>query len=206
MMITLPKIDIEFNEEKHIYTDNGVRLPSVTQIMQPLSWMAYSSVPSDTLAEAAKRGTEVHEAISDYLTYDILKYNAETEPYIRAFQKFQEDYRPDWIASEFRVRHKFMPYAGTIDLIGYVTPDDGTGVDVVDLKCTSQYHKVLLDTQLGAYAEALRSHVVPIRNCYGLQLLKTKQYRFVLQDNVSGYQLFLHCVALDNAVRRSKNV
>ena len=205
-MITLPKIDVDFNEKNHVYTDKGARLPSVTQIMQPLAWMAYSGVPSATLSEAAKRGTDVHASISDYLTYDILKYNDKTEPYIRAFQKFQEDYQPEWIASEFRVRHRFIPYAGTIDLIGYVTPDDGNGVDVVDLKCTSQYHKILLDTQLGAYAEALRSYAVPIRNCYGLQLLKTKQYRFVLQDNVGGYQLFLHCMALDSAVRRSKNV
>lgn len=197
-MVILPKPDIDFDEEKHLYTLRGMRLPSVTQIMKPMSLMLYETVPAGTLEDAADRGTRAHEQVSNYVLYGIEEADPDTEPYVNAFIEFQRSYQPTWVASEYRTYHKVMRYAGTIDLIGYVEPDDGTGVDVVDLKCTAQFHGVMLATQIGAYAEALKSHGVQVRNRYGLQLLKTGKYRFEKVED--GYKTFLHCLGVVNAM------
>lgn len=197
-MITLPEADIDFDEERHLYTLRGMHLPSVTQIMQPMSLMLYASVPDGTLQEAADRGTRAHEQVSNYVLYGIEEADEDTEPYVQAFMAFQKDYGPQWVASEYRTWHRAMRYAGTIDLIGYVNPDDGSGVDIVDLKCTAQFHGVMLATQIGAYAEALKSQGVPVRDRYGLQLLKTGKYRFERVED--GYKTFLHCLGVVNAM------
>ena len=136
------------------------------------------------------------------MLYGIEEHDEDTEPYVNAFLAFQHSYRPEWIASEYRTYHKALRYAGTIDLIGYVEPDDGSGVDIVDLKCTAQFHGVMLATQIGAYAEALKSHGIPVRGRYGLQLLKTGGYRFEKVED--GFKTFLHCMGVVNAMERER--
>lgn len=199
-MIALPETDISFDEARHIYTVRGYRLPSVTQMMRPMSAMAYSEVSDGTLMTAADRGTRAHESISNIILYGIEEYDEDTEPYVRAFMDFMRDFRPTWIASEYRTYHKALNYAGTIDLIGYVTPDDGRGVDVCDIKTTSQLHRTMLGCQLGAYGEALKSHGIAVRNLYGLQLLRTGKYQFEKVEN--GFSTFLHSMAIVRAMEQ----
>lgn len=195
----LPPMEIDFEPDAHIYTLRGIRLPSVTQIMEPMSLMLYSGIPASTLNEAADRGSRAHEQISNYVTYGYLETDEDTESYIEAFNKFESEYQPIWLGSEVRTYHKTMRYAGTIDLLAYITPDNGEGIDVIDIKCTAAFHPVMLSTQVSAYAEALRSHGIKIRRRYGLQLLKTQDYRFEeLPDN---YKIFLHCMAITNAMQ-----
>ena len=197
-LINLPVATIDFEPEGHIYTLNGRRLPSVTQIMECLSLMLYRDVPPDVMATAADRGTRAHEQISNYIRFGIMEPDDDTEPYLTAFRAFEEAYRPVYVASEYRTYHTTMRYAGTLDMICYVSEDDGSGYDVVDLKCTRVFHSIMLATQLAGYAEALKSHGIPIRNRYGLQLLKDGTYRF--EKVKEGYQYFLHCLALWNAM------
>lgn len=199
-MIELPDIDIDFDADKHIYSLRGIRLPSVTQIMTPMSLMLYDGIPAGTLEEAADRGTRAHEQVSNYVLYGIKEHDDDTEAYIAAYMKFHEAFNPTWIGSEYRVYHKQLRYAGTMDLVGYVEPDDGTGVDVVDLKCTSAYHPVMLATQLAGYSEALKSHGIKVRRRYGLQLQKSGKPRF--EEVKDGYKLFLHCLAIYNAMAK----
>lgn len=196
----IPKID--FDEEQHLYSYMGMKLPSVTQIMEPMSLMLYRDVPADALEAAADRGTRAHEQVSNFVKYGIVESDEDTQPYVEAFIRFQEEHHPVWVASELRIFHRFMNYAGTLDLIGYVEPDTGEGVDVIDLKCTAVFHSVLLATQIGGYSEALKSHGVKVRQRYGLQLLKSGQYRFEKVDD--GYKNFLHCLAIHNAMQDEK--
>lgn len=199
-MIELPDVKIDFDEENHIYTLRGYRLPSVTQLMRPMSAMVYGDVSDDVLMEAADRGTRAHESISNIVLYGIEETDEDTEPYVSAFNGFMRDFKPTWIASEYRTYHKALQYAGTVDLIGYATPDDGSGVDVVDLKTTNTLHRTMLSCQLGAYAEALKSHGVQVRNLYGLQLLRTGKYVFQKIDN--GFMTFMHSLAIAKAMEQ----
>ena len=197
-MIVLPDTKLDFDEEKHIYTLRGIQLPSVTQIMKPMSLMLYNGISSQTLSEAANRGSRAHAQVEAIVKYGVVECDEDTKPYIDAFEMFQDMYHPTWLASEYRTYHRALRYAGTIDLIGYVNPDDGTGVDVIDLKTTASFHKTLLMTQVSAYSMALESHNVRVRKMYGLQLLKNGKMRFERLDD--GFKIFLHSLAIYNAM------
>ncbi len=190
--------ELFFDEERHRYKLRSFVLPSVTQIMQPMAGMVYGNVDSMTLSEAADRGTRAHGQIESIVKFDIEETDEDTVGYIEAFKAFCRDKNPVWIESEYRTFHKGLMYAGTADLIGYVGPDDGTGFDIIDLKCTSKWHPVLLRCQVSAYAEAMRSHGIKIRGIYGLQLMKDRSYRFErLQED---FKIFLHNLAIYNAM------
>ena len=54
--------ELTFDPEKHIYRLDGFIIPSVTQVMKPLSDEKYKDVDQEVLDAAAKRGTAVHSA------------------------------------------------------------------------------------------------------------------------------------------------
>ena len=66
-MNNLPEIKIDFEPVRHTYMLGGYTIPSVTQIMRPMSLMLYNDVPQDVLFEAADRGTRAHEQVSNYV-------------------------------------------------------------------------------------------------------------------------------------------
>jgi len=199
---TLPQLPIEFEPVEHVYTLAGIQLPSVTQLMKPLSMLLYEGVPADAMAMAADRGTRAHAQVSNLVRYGVLETDGDTEPYLAAFEKFVAENHPSWVASEYRVYHKLMRYAGTVDLIGFVKPDTGAGVDVVDIKTTKSFHEVAIATQVSAYSEALITHGVKIRNRYGLQLFNDGTYRFELVKDQ--YNTFLMCIHLYNIAMGGK--
>lgn len=197
-MIALPESELLFDEDQHIYSMRGMYMPSVTQIMEPMSLMLYNGIPKETLYGAADRGTRAHEQVSNHVLYGIEEEDEDTRTYLEAFRTFEDAYKPVWVGSEYRTYHKALRYAGTIDLIGYIEPDDGTGVDVIDIKCTAVYHPVMLATQLAGYREALKSQGIQVRRCYGLQLKNNGKPRFEQVED--GYKTFLHCLAIYNAM------
>ena len=52
--------ELAFDGQQHLYTLGGFVLPSVTQIMSPMSSMLYAAVPQAALDAAADRGTRAH--------------------------------------------------------------------------------------------------------------------------------------------------
>ena len=64
--IIIPEIpELVFEEEKHIYMLNGLEIPSVTRIMEPLSQHEYGAIDKWVLEKAANRGTAVHNSIEN---------------------------------------------------------------------------------------------------------------------------------------------
>ena len=110
--------ELAFDEQQHLYTLGGLVLPSVTQIMSPMSSMLYAAVPQAALDAAADRGTRAHEQVSNYVRYGVFETDEDTAPYVRAFLRFCKDYSPTWQGSEIRTYHRQMMYAGTLDLLG----------------------------------------------------------------------------------------
>lgn len=191
--------NIKFEEEGHRYLLDGVQIPSVTQIMKPMSLMVYENIGQSTLMQAADKGTRAHEQISNHIIYDILETDEDTKPYVEAFLKWESAYKPVFIASERLLYHRMMRYAGTCDILAFVTPDDGKGVDIIDIKTTSTLHHNMLAVQLGAYAEALKSESFNVRDLYGLQLLSDGSYRFEKVEN--DYKSFLCCLQIYNKMK-----
>lgn len=199
-MIQLVSQPINFEPVDHVYTLNGRTLPSVTQVMRFMSNELYEGIPPDVLAQAADRGTRAHEQIANIVRYDYTETDEDTQCYVDAYYRFMEQYKPEWLMSEWRTYHTKLMYAGTIDLIGYIEPDSGDGIDLCDIKCTHAYHPIMLATQLGAYKEAAKSQGNRIRNLYGLQLLKDGTFRFErVQD---GFRTFVHCLALHTEMQK----
>ena len=118
-MVVLPDTAkaLTFDDRRHIYRLKGIELPSVTQVMKPLSDETYRSVEPRVLNRAADKGTAVHNAIENYISFGIEDIDPEFSGYFIAFLRWYQEFNVKPIASEYRLYHKFMGYAGTADLI-----------------------------------------------------------------------------------------
>ena len=170
--------DLDFQERTHTYKLNGLVIPSVTTIMKPLSDNKYSTVRADVLDNAANKGSIVHNAIENYLKFGIEDISEEYKPYFLAFLEFLSDKQPTILATETKVYHKFLRYAGTVDLVCII---DGE-VYLIDYKTTA----VLTKVQLEAYAKAIDSHGFKVDKKAILHLKKDGTYRLEPHDNNDG--------------------
>ena len=56
-----------FDEEQHKYFVNGIEVPSVTEIAEPISFNRLNNLPNHILERARMRGSQVHEFAEEYL-------------------------------------------------------------------------------------------------------------------------------------------
>ena len=177
----------KFNESNHTYTLNGVIIPSVTQIMKPLTDEAYKSIPENTMKEAANRGTKVHLATEFLDKFNIEDIDENLINYLEAYKKFKADYDPIVLFTELPVYHKKFFYAGTIDRIYSI---NGKFV-LVDIKTTNEIHKGLVAVQTTAYKQMITD--MPIDSTAVLQLKADGTYEFInnLPDESKIFQSLL---------------
>lgn len=139
---------IDFDEEKHEYSVGGIKIPSVSEILAPLSADRYRDLNPAVLQQAAARGTAIHEATQ------AIDYGAEPEPnpdldgYLAAYMAFLWEHDVEWhmieqIVYYNRTEDELPLYAGTVDRYGLV---DGVPT-VVDIKT---YASLTTDSQLAA--------------------------------------------------------
>ena len=107
------KPDIVFDEVEHIYLVDGVEVPSVTTILQPLANRAYSSVNPSVLEYARNRGSAVHEALELYDLGAGLEASPEIEGYVKAYLEWEQIYKPSWVGVEQIVYSVGDKYIGT---------------------------------------------------------------------------------------------
>lgn len=165
---------IEFDAEKHIYRVNGVRMPSVTEILEPITAKKYGEISQEVLRMAADRGTIVHEAC-EAIDYGLeAEVPVEYEGYVNAYLAFLDDYRPDWMGIEQMIHSREDGYCGTVDRWGMMLGEEW----VVDIKTTTaptKRNKMSGCCQTVAYANALKT---PKKRGL-LYLKKTGEYSFV---------------------------
>lgn len=109
---------LTFEAEGHRYTLNGRAVPSVTRVLELLE--DFSQVDPRVLEAARVFGSHVHEACALELRgqLDWVALSSELKPYIEAMHRFLNDTGVKVIASEQRVWHRKLGYAGTLDLYG----------------------------------------------------------------------------------------
>ncbi len=173
MIEKLPEFpELTFEERKHVYKLEGIELPSVTTLMEPLSSKVYGPIDPNILSAAAAKGTAVHNAIENYLEFGIEDIPQEHAGYFDAFKQWEEKYKPEVVATEAKVYHKQLRYAGTCDLICNIN-----GVlTLIDYKTSYQVNMMLYMVQLEGYARAWESHGVPIADRAILHLKKDGKY------------------------------
>lgn len=170
--------ELAFEDEKHIYRLNGRYLPSVTTVMRPLSQALYKDVDEQVLEEAANRGTAVHNAIENYTLYGVKDIPECYEGYFEAFRSWWKEQNPQALATECRVYHKSLLYAGTADMPVLI---DGKKI-LVDFKTSAAVNKMLTGVQLEAYSKAYESHGVIFDGKAILHLKPTGQYQWLFYD------------------------
>ena len=174
MQKRIAKPKIEFDEEKHIYTVDGVRMPSVTEILAPITAKTYGEISKEVLRMAADRGTIVHKACEE-IDYGLeTEVPVEYEGYVEAYIAFLNDYRPDWSGIEQMVYNGDCGYCGTVDRYGMMLGSEW----VVDIKTTTsptKYTKMSGCCQTIAYRDA----IVTTKKRGLLYLKRTGEYSFV---------------------------
>lgn len=178
---------IDFNEDKHEYSVNGVKVPSVSEILSPLNADRYGDINPAVLRAAAEKGTAVHEMCEaiDYGIDPDEEEMPEIQGYVDAYYQFLFDHDVYWkmveqIVSFSRFDGELPLYCGTIDRFGIV---DGRKA-VVDIKT---YASMTTEAQMTAscqtalYADAIDEPIRPKR--YILHLKKDGKYRLIDLDN-----------------------
>ena len=112
----LNSLDVAFEKEGHVYTHNGVVVPSITQILT-----AEGFINDEWWDEWSRdKGSYVHLACHYDTTNELDEESLDDEirPYLAAFRKFMKE-------SGFKVERSEVPainttygYAGTPDLVG----------------------------------------------------------------------------------------
>lgn len=140
-MKELKKSKVRFIETTHRYfNEEGKELSGVTPILGKLIEPdMYKNIPNDTLASAACRGKEIHEAAEHAaLTGEITGYEEDVLAFLNATKGVK------WLAAEYLVSDN-QRVASSIDLV------DEEG-NLYDIKTTSQLHHNMLQWQLSIYA------------------------------------------------------
>lgn len=169
----IPVVDgLEFEDKTHTYTLNGLVIPSVSQVIAPLSNAKYSGISERTLARAADKGTSVHNSIENWIKFGIVDIPPEHTGYFDAFMKWWNSCNPEPVGSEVRICHQLMRYGGTADFIGYIEGE----LTLVDYKSTYAISDMTCGVQLEGYFQALKSMGVFVQRKKILHLKKDGGY------------------------------
>lgn len=184
---------IDFDPETHTYTKDGLVVPNVTSILNPL--VDLSKVPKAILEYKRQLGQAVHIAteLDDKGLLDEASVSKEILPYLMAWRKFIDDTRFEPIEIEHRIFSKRHWYAGTLDRVGYFD-----GLSLIDIKTTVIMEPVA-GPQTAAYSEAYNyRRKNKIRGRYAVQLDADGTYQLHEYTDKTDFSVFLSCLCLHN--------
>jgi len=201
--IEIPTFDeLSFDEIKHIYRLDGQYIPSVSTVMRPLSQALYKDVDEDVLNKAAARGTAVHNAIENYVKFSIVDIDPQWDGYFRAFRSWWKETNPTCLATECRVYHKALRYAGTADMPVVI----GNERILIDFKTSASVNKMLTGVQLEAYAKAYESHGLSFDGKAVLHLKSDGKYgwHYYPKNDLENWEVFGALMVVYNHIQKYK--
>lgn len=182
LVIGEPKYGISRNVE-HIYYVDGIRQPSVTQILHSELGIDYYH-DTDFYRD---RGSEVDRCcgllIKDDLVWDSV--DERVKPFVAQFKAFIDNTGFVPLLDHAYVYNPASGYAGELDLFGYFRQNPKLGV-LLDLKCGAKRPHYALQTWL--YSEALCSTYESLKN----HLWAGEIDRFCLYLGTDKYRLDHH--------------
>ncbi len=173
--------DLEYDDKAHSYKVEGVKVPSVTRVVdgcfpKDLTHWALSIGQEEydkVISEALEIGNDTHQWIEDYITYghSCKKPDSHIESSINAFDAWEHQYnyaydreptyddiRPivsvdnlEWLSSERKVYCDKYKYAGTVDAVANINGR----IVVIDFKTSKKIYKPYY-LQVTAYAQAIK--------------------------------------------------
>jgi hypothetical protein len=156
----------EFDAGTHSYAIDGIRVPSVTQVLNEERFIDFSMVNPTTLEEAQYRGTYVHTVLHLYRIgqYDLaecapqyLGYVESALAYLHALGKRPLIADDLAVGLEYRFWHRPRMFAGTMDDLGW----DRDGILAIDDWKTGEPEDVAAALQTAAYEAGVRTCLLP---------------------------------------------
>ena len=154
-------------------------MPSVTQIVDVIIASERNAVNPATLAQAARRGTLVHE-YTESVDCGIPLGEIDIDPalagYVQSWLRFKRDWQFAPLHIEKPLYSTPSGYAGRLDRIGTMNGHSA----IVDVKTTTSFDrlaKIALACQLSGYDRLCVENDIPDIEClYGVQLKKDGTY------------------------------
>lgn len=177
-----------YDEINHEYYRNGKKLPSVTEICEPISFERLNALQKAMLERAKQRGTRCHELAEEYLLMgdiDIDQIETEYLPYIQQFVLWVKTYKPKVLFTEKRLFSDL--FAGTLDLVCEI---DGKTI-IVDYKFTSSIDKKSLSVQLEGYYRLANENNLNVDECWFLHIKKDSYVFKPIKQDIEWFTILL---------------
>jgi hypothetical protein len=187
---------LDFDEASHTYRLDGRPVPSVTQVLDPL--MVWDGIPPDVLELARVRGGYVHEAcdLLDRGQLDWATLDPALVPYVEGYQNWLADSDVTIVASELRVCHRPLRYAGTLDRLAMLRD----ALCLVDIKATAVV-PLTVGPQTAAYLEATKETSgakVRRRHCLHLNPKHPRGYKLHALTEPGDFSVFVSALNVYN--------
>lgn len=185
--------ELQFDEPTHTYTRAGKLLPSVTTVLDD-QLREMEGIPAHLVAAAGDFGQHVHQGCNlinrNALAWDLL--DDKLVPYLRGYTRFLKESGIVVLASELRVYHPKLSYAGTLDLLALFP---GRSLpNILDIKSPEVLPRSV-GAQTAAYREAKIAMGTPLdRRRYCLHLKGDGTYELKLLTDPADWNLFLSCL------------
>jgi len=186
---------VEYNDSIHEYTLGRIHVPSVSELLKPVTG-EFECAPM-----YAERGTAVHTLTELWDTGLYMPELADDQlmPYMMAYEDFHDQHDVEVIQLEQIVFNPTLMYAGRLDRLWMIDGDE----HLTDIKTGGKYKQHIF--QLCAYlmaSEALPTH---LSNLY-LNPFNFKLHEWTQDDRQYGYKMVeaLSMVYWDNHRRDRK--
>jgi hypothetical protein len=184
--------------DQRFYRRDGLYYPSVSSILNYFpknrffhDWLKDVGHNAEIIVnKAAAEGTQVHNAIEDFLNgneikwldeYGTIKYSLDVWKMILKFADFWNKHKPELIATEYHLFSDKHKYAGTADLVVKIK----NKLWLLDIKTSNSLH-TSYDLQLASYAMAWNeNHTEPIEET-GILWLKASTRTEGKGDTIQG--------------------
>lgn len=182
-------VKFEFRSLDHSYWLDGIRLPSITQVLRHTGFID----PRWYTEESRARGVAVH-ACCQFLIEGNLDWSTvhpDILPRVRGFEKFLGDYKPKLLLAEKPLYSAVHKFAGTPDLVLQM----GGGIFVVDVKSGKSGLSACLQT--AAQKILVEEHGIrPVIIRDALELPKEGGYKIVQHKDRGDTTMFLNALAM----------
>lgn len=186
---------LQFEEEGHKYIWDGLRVPSVTQILENVGISDFSNVPESILNNSINFGLAVHKMceLYDRGMLEMKSLDPQLLPVLGQWQKFLKDYQvkldPNFIEQAFYCS-KFK-YAGTPDRV--CTIKDRNIVLDIKTGAVNPSHAI----QLAAYQLGIAEEGLKIQGRWTIYL-SAEKYKIEIYKKQSDFSVFLSALNIYN--------
>lgn len=121
---------LQFDAAAHIYSIDGVPVPSVTDVLADVGIVDYSQIPDGTRVMALERGRYVHLACQFYDEGDLGTLDPALVGYLDAWKRFREECRFEPLLIEDRHYNATYGFAGCLDRTGTMAGKSDVLLDI----------------------------------------------------------------------------